>query len=55
MQNELEASFIYEDTPDQEKATMDVKADMQADTVMDRLICGDVGFGENRSGYTCSL
>lgn len=34
---------------------MDVKADMQADTVMDRLICGDVGFGENRSGYTCSL
>lgn len=46
MQNELEASFIYEDTPDQEKATMDVKADMQADTVMDRLICGDVGFGK---------
>ena len=46
MQNELEASFIYEDTPDQEKATSDVKADMQADTVMDRLVCGDVGFGK---------
>lgn len=46
MQNELEASFIYEDTPDQEKATHDVKADMEAHTVMDRLICGDVGFGK---------
>jgi len=46
LQNELEASFVYEDTPDQEKATEDVKADMQADTVMDRLICGDVGFGK---------
>ena len=46
LQNELEASFIYEDTPDQEKATLDVKTDMENDTVMDRLICGDVGFGK---------
>lgn len=46
LQNELEASFIYEDTPDQEKATIDVKADMENDSVMDRLICGDVGFGK---------
>lgn len=46
LQNELEASFIYEDTPDQEKATFDVKKDMEAETVMDRLICGDVGFGK---------
>lgn len=46
LQNELEASFIYEDTPDQEKATHDVKKDMEAGTVMDRLICGDVGFGK---------
>ncbi|MEL6862933.1 MAG: transcription-repair coupling factor [Bacteroidota bacterium] len=46
MQNELEASFIYEDTPDQLKATIDVKADMQKAYPMDRLICGDVGFGK---------
>ena len=46
LQNELEASFIYEDTPDQEKATTDVKKDMEAQTVMDRLVCGDVGFGK---------
>ncbi len=46
LQTELEASFIYEDTPDQEKATMDVKTDMESDLVMDRLICGDVGFGK---------
>src|SRR5690606_39723853 len=46
LQNELEASFIYEDTPDQEKATNDVKKDMEAQTVMDRLVCGDVGFGK---------
>ncbi len=46
LQNELEASFLYEDTPDQEKATLDVKKDMENDTVMDRLICGDVGFGK---------
>lgn len=46
MQHELEASFIYEDTPDQMKATVDVKADMENDRPMDRLICGDVGFGK---------
>lgn len=46
MQNELEASFIYEDTPDQMKATTDVKADMESLRPMDRLICGDVGFGK---------
>ncbi|MBL4708706.1 MAG: DEAD/DEAH box helicase, partial [Flavobacteriales bacterium] len=46
MQNELEASFLYEDTPDQYKSTVDVKADMEAETPMDRLICGDVGFGK---------
>ncbi len=46
LQKELEASFIYEDTPDQGKATADVKADMESDRPMDRLICGDVGFGK---------
>lgn len=46
LQNELEASFIYEDTPDQEKATIAVKKDMEAPYPMDRLICGDVGFGK---------
>ncbi|HEX2628787.1 MAG TPA: transcription-repair coupling factor, partial [Chitinophagaceae bacterium] len=46
MQTELEASFIYEDTPDQSKATADVKKDMQAASPMDRLVCGDVGFGK---------
>ena len=46
MQHELEASFIYEDTPDQLKATQDVKADMERDCPMDRLVCGDVGFGK---------
>ncbi|MBK7108013.1 MAG: transcription-repair coupling factor [Bacteroidetes bacterium] len=46
MQNELEASFIYEDTPDQEKATVDVKKDMERKYPMDRLVCGDVGFGK---------
>ena len=46
MQHELEASFIYEDTPDQNKATMDVKADMESARPMDRLVCGDVGFGK---------
>jgi transcription-repair coupling factor (superfamily II helicase) len=46
LQNELEASFIYEDTPDQLKATQDVKRDMEQDFPMDRLICGDVGFGK---------
>ncbi|MDB4682789.1 transcription-repair coupling factor [Crocinitomicaceae bacterium] len=46
LQNELEASFIFEDTPDQFKATQDVKKDMESKTPMDRLICGDVGFGK---------
>lgn len=46
MQDELEAGFIYEDTPDQMKATADVKADMEREQPMDRLICGDVGFGK---------
>ena len=46
MQTELEASFIYEDTPDQSKATADVKKDMESASPMDRLVCGDVGFGK---------
>lgn len=46
LQTELEASFIYEDTPDQEKATQDVKRDMESPHPMDRLVCGDVGFGK---------
>ncbi len=46
LQQELEASFIYEDTPDQLTATQAVKADMESDKPMDRLICGDVGFGK---------
>ncbi|MCX6294615.1 MAG: transcription-repair coupling factor [Bacteroidetes bacterium] len=46
MQNELEASFIYEDTPDQIKSTSDVKKDMESEWPMDRLVCGDVGFGK---------
>ena len=46
LQNELEASFIYEDTPDQLKATNDVKRDMESENPMDRLVCGDVGFGK---------
>ena len=45
-QKELEASFMYEDTPDQEKVTTDVKLDMEAENPMDRLVCGDVGFGK---------
>ena len=46
IQHELEASFIYEDTPDQYKATQDVKTDMEKEQPMDRLVCGDVGFGK---------
>ena len=46
LQHELEASFLYEDTPDQSKATQDVKADMESQKPMDRLVCGDVGFGK---------
>ena len=46
MQTELEASFVYEDTPDQSKASADVKKDMESASPMDRLVCGDVGFGK---------
>lgn len=46
LQTELEASFIYEDTPDQIKSTRDIKRDMEKDAPMDRLVCGDVGFGK---------
>lgn len=46
LQTELEASFLYEDTPDQSKATADIKEDMQSPKPMDRLVCGDVGFGK---------
>nr|WP_262914186.1 transcription-repair coupling factor [Portibacter lacus] len=57
LQNELEASFIYEDTPDQEKATIAVKDDMMKEYPMDRLICGDVGFGKTeialRAAFKC--
>lgn len=59
MQKELEASFIYEDTPDQEKATAAVKEDMEAEAPMDRLICGDVGFGKTeiaiRAAYKAAI
>ncbi|GIV34906.1 MAG: transcription-repair-coupling factor [Chitinophagales bacterium] len=57
LQTELEASFIYEDTPDQIKATRDFKKDMEADYPMDRLVCGDVGFGKTeiaiRAAFKC--
>ncbi|MBK9270226.1 MAG: transcription-repair coupling factor [Saprospiraceae bacterium] len=57
LQTELEASFIYEDTPDQGKATIDVKNDMEKPHPMDRLICGDVGFGKTevaiRAAFKC--
>ena len=46
LQHELEASFMYEDTPDQSTATQDVKSDMESERPMDRLVCGDVGFGK---------
>ena len=63
MQHELEASFLYEDTPDQLKATQEVKADMERARPMDRLVCGDVGFGrlrrrglrQDRGGCACRL
>lgn len=59
LQNELEASFIYEDTPDQEKATLAVKEDMMKEYPMDRLICGDVGFGKTeiaiRAAFKCIM
>lgn len=46
LQHELEASFVYEDTPDQSNSTADIKADMESERPMDRLVCGDVGFGK---------
>lgn len=55
LQRELEASFIYEDTPDQIKATASVKQDMEADHPMDRLICGDVGFGKTEVAIRASF
>jgi transcription-repair coupling factor (superfamily II helicase) len=55
MQTELEASFIYEDTPDQSKATADVKKDMESPAPMDRLVCGDVGFGKTEIGIRAAF
>ena len=59
LQTELEASFMYEDTPDQLKSTIDVKRDMELDYPMDRLICGDVGFGKTeiaiRAAYKAAV
>jgi len=55
MQHELEASFMYEDTPDQLKATNDVKRDMESDKPMDRLVCGDVGFGKTEVAIRAAL
>ena len=55
MQTELEASFIYEDTPDQSKATADVKKDMEMPHPMDRLVCGDVGFGKTEVAVRAAL
>jgi transcription-repair coupling factor (superfamily II helicase) len=54
-QRELEASFMYEDTPDQETVTADVKDDMQAENPMDRLVCGDVGFGKTEIALRASF
>lgn len=55
MQHEMEASFIYEDTPDQLKATQDVKRDMESPKPMDRLVCGDVGFGKTEVAIRAAL
>ncbi|MBQ0057706.1 MAG: transcription-repair coupling factor [Bacteroidales bacterium] len=55
MQHELEASFMYEDTPDQLKATVDVKRDMESEKPMDRLVCGDVGFGKTEVAIRAAL
>ena len=55
MQHELEASFMFEDTPDQLKATVDVKRDMESSRPMDRLICGDVGFGKTEIAIRAAL
>ena len=54
-QRELEASFFYEDTPDQEKVTSEVKQDMEASNPMDRLVCGDVGFGKTEIAVRASF
>ncbi|MFW5760610.1 MAG: CarD family transcriptional regulator, partial [Cyclobacteriaceae bacterium] len=55
LQAELESSFIYEDTPDQAKATMDVKSDMEQPHPMDRLVCGDVGFGKTEVAIRAAM
>lgn len=55
MQHELEASFMYEDTPDQYKATQDIKLDMESSRPMDRLVCGDVGFGKTEVAVRASF
>lgn len=55
MQHELEASFAYEDTPDQQKVTQEVKADMESPRPMDRLVCGDVGFGKTEIAVRAAL
>ncbi len=55
MQHELEASFMFEDTPDQLKATQDVKKDMESNRPMDRLVCGDVGFGKTEVAIRAAL
>ena len=55
LQNSLEASFMYEDTPDQLKATIDVKRDMESSHPMDRLVCGDVGFGKTEVAIRASF
>jgi transcription-repair coupling factor (superfamily II helicase) len=55
LQTELETSFIYEDTPDQAKATADVKKDMEANNPMDRLVCGDVGFGKTEIAIRAAM
>ena len=55
LQHELEASFLYEDTPDQSKATADVKKDMESKRPMDRLVCGDVGFGKTEGAIRAAF